>query len=308
VEGEVRALVDQINQDRDDLEAMGVRAAAKVGRRARVAGIKAWRSGRDPVAPTLEAFGDIRETLTDAMVAAHLRGRRRVVLRAAEKRDQMQRLSVYDAAIAQLQRLAEVRPDQIEALREVYGEDVADTLDQLTDSIDDRIKGVVVEIADEGVGTAEGVRRLRAAYVAAGIEPLANHTLESLFRTQVQFGYSAGRWEASRSPAVNEILWGFEYITVGDDRVRPTHVAMNGTRLPKDHLFWDTHMPPNGWQCRCTVVEIFTGDQEEGRRVEPSPTVVDGAVARPDPDQGFEFNPGTIGGGALPPVRPRELR
>lgn len=44
------------------------------------------------------------------------------------------------------------------------------------------------------------------------------------------------------------------YRTVGDSRVRPEHAALNGVVKPIDDPFWKTYYPPNGWRCRCTVM------------------------------------------------------
>lgn len=44
------------------------------------------------------------------------------------------------------------------------------------------------------------------------------------------------------------------YVTVGDERVRASHAAMNGIQRPMSDPIWDKIYPPNGWNCRCTVV------------------------------------------------------
>lgn len=44
------------------------------------------------------------------------------------------------------------------------------------------------------------------------------------------------------------------YVTVGDERVRASHAAMNGLQRPMSDPIWDKIYPPNGWNCRCTVV------------------------------------------------------
>ena len=45
------------------------------------------------------------------------------------------------------------------------------------------------------------------------------------------------------------------YHTVGDSRVRPTHKELDGISRPVDDKFWNSYMPPNGWRCRCTVLQ-----------------------------------------------------
>ena len=42
----------------------------------------------------------------------------------------------------------------------------------------------------------------------------------------------------------------------GDARVRRTHQKLHGITLPITSKFWDKYFPPNGWNCRCTVVQV----------------------------------------------------
>ena len=97
--------------------------------------------------------------------------------------------------------------------------------------------------------------------------------------------YSAGRVNAWRDPVIDEILWGYEYNTIGDDRVRPTHEAMDGVRAEKDDPMWSMWTPPCGWNCRCALLEIFN-DETKYMTPTGSPNV--------KPDEGFGFNPGDV--------------
>jgi len=47
-----------------------------------------------------------------------------------------------------------------------------------------------------------------------------------------------------------------EYTTVGDDRVRDEHRALDGVVEPVGSPFWDQYYPPNGWRCRCSVSQL----------------------------------------------------
>lgn len=56
-----------------------------------------------------------------------------------------------------------------------------------------------------------------------------------------------------------------QYLTAQDERVRPSHAALNNIILPWDSPFWDTHTPPWGWGCRCDVVGLSEDDALEIR-------------------------------------------
>lgn len=50
--------------------------------------------------------------------------------------------------------------------------------------------------------------------------------------------------------------YNLQYRTAGDGKVRPEHAALNGVTLPPSDPFWEEYYPPNGWNCRCTVVQV----------------------------------------------------
>lgn len=50
----------------------------------------------------------------------------------------------------------------------------------------------------------------------------------------------------------------WKYVTVGDDRVRPDHAALNGVVLPHKDARWDKIWPPNDWNCRCRVAGVMS--------------------------------------------------
>ena len=77
------------------------------------------------------------------------------------------------------------------------------------------------------------------------------HRLRIIFDTNLSTAYAAGRWE--RIQRVKERMPYLRYDAVQDSRTRDDHAAWHGVVLPVDHPFWQTHYPPNGWRCRCTV-------------------------------------------------------
>ena len=50
--------------------------------------------------------------------------------------------------------------------------------------------------------------------------------------------------------------YNLQYRTANDGKVRPEHAAMHGITLPPSCPFWEEFYPPNGWNCRCNVVQV----------------------------------------------------
>jgi SPP1 gp7 family putative phage head morphogenesis protein len=68
---------------------------------------------------------------------------------------------------------------------------------------------------------------------------------------------SADQWV--RTQDKKHLFPMLQYQTVGDGRVRPEHRDWNGIIKPVDDEFWDTHMPPADWGCRCRVIRLRQG-------------------------------------------------
>lgn len=63
----------------------------------------------------------------------------------------------------------------------------------------------------------------------------------------------AAKWEGFMQDGDR---YNLQYRTAGDDKVRPEHAALDRVTLPITDPFWEEYYPPNGWNCRCTVVQV----------------------------------------------------
>ena len=96
--------------------------------------------------------------------------------------------------------------------------------------------------------------------------------LETIYRANLRTSHAAGRWE--RIQRVKDRRPWLMYDAVLDDRTRPQHRAWDSTVLPVDDPWWGTHYPPNGWGCRCSVIQLSDRDlRRRGREVSPRPSV-----------------------------------
>ena len=85
--------------------------------------------------------------------------------------------------------------------------------------------------------------------------------LQAEYQPAVQAGHHARNWSKFVEQA--HIFPNLKYRTVGDDRVRPKHKALDGAIAPINSTFWDKYYPPNAWRCRCGVVQTAEKANEE---------------------------------------------
>lgn len=124
--------------------------------------------------------------------------------------------------------------------------------------------------------------------------------IETIFHTNMQTAYQAGRWKAIERN--KKSLPYLQYSSVLDNRTRPSHAVLHGLVFPVDHEFWGSHYPPNGFNCRCTAIQL-SRYQTEKRGLEIQKEIpkslkytdtqrdVEISVI-PKPDPGFEGNVG----------------
>lgn len=141
---------------------------------------------------------------------------------------------------------------------------------------------------------------------------LMPYRLETIFRTNIQSSYAAGRYQQQMRTVADRPYW--EYNAVMDSHTRPVHASFNGRVFAADDPIWQTLYPPNGYNCRCWVRALTRAqlykhpvglESSSGRMVTvQQPYGTDGEI-RPVkgfkdtktglllvPDAGFHLNPG----------------
>lgn len=155
--------------------------------------------------------------------------------------------------------------------------------------------------------------------------------LQTIFRTNVQTAYAAGRWNRFIANAGDRPY--LQYVAVMDGRTRPGHARLNGKVFRIDDPIWQIIAPPNGFNCRCAVRALSQADVDrlglkveydariETRQVDAKPFInkrtgeldptrlTQRGVSIPDPlrpgkritlwtDSGWDYNPGeSVSGG-----------
>ena len=287
------------------VERAGMAEGARLAFRAATATLRAWRAGQDPATALTAELRKAIPSVTDAMVGAHLSG----VLWMRQRTGKHLALSLarrgQDAqadAVDALRKRLDLTPDEIDRIVGMYSSEAAKVIHELSDHGSEKLNAALQDITAQGMHVREGMARMREALDSAGIFGTSDtpaFLVETLYRTQIQMAYGTAQWQSAQDPAIQEILWGYRYITVKDDRVRLEHAALEGTTAPKDDPIWDEIMPLNGWGCRCSVIELFS---EVPAAYPPDEVEMEGRMIRPGADEGFRVNFGKVLGGGNSPV------
>lgn len=80
---------------------------------------------------------------------------------------------------------------------------------------------------------------------------------QNYLEAEWQFAQSSSQSAANWANLSDSERYNLQYRTAGDEKVRDSHSAINGTTLPKSSEFWISYYPPNGWRCRCIVVLVL---------------------------------------------------
>lgn len=123
--------------------------------------------------------------------------------------------------------------------------------------------------------------------------------LRTEYNTAVNSSLMAAKWKEFEANGDNYFL---QYRTAGDEKVRSSHAEMNRITLPMSDSFWNSFFPPNGWGCRCNVVQVLkskyekTDSKKAFARGESSMIVIDknGIINKKATaaNKIFQFNPG----------------
>jgi SPP1 gp7 family putative phage head morphogenesis protein len=127
-----------------------------------------------------------------------------------------------------------------------------------------KIRDALSDVLAKG-GTPDSFRKdVNELCTEAGVEKLAAFELDTIFQTNVGKAYSAGRLEQLREPGLVEALPYWQYWTAGDLRVRPAHAVLDGFCARAIDPVWRRIYPPNGFNCRCSVIPVTEEEAPKG--------------------------------------------
>jgi len=113
------------------------------------------------------------------------------------------------------------------------------------------------------------------------------YRLKTIYRTNIKVAYSAGHYKNMIQNIKSMPYW--MYSAVMDMKTRPSHASLHGKVFRADDPIWDKIYPPNGWNCRCSVIPLDDDDlQEMNLKVEKNPSIPNYFKI----DEGWDYNVG----------------
>lgn len=280
-----QAAARQMDAELRRIERAGLRTGNAAATKLRADVLRAWLRGGDPEAPIKAFEKSMAATLGDAMAAGYLQGRLRARATARRKIKGLSLARSLDDAMDDFGDRLGLGTSDVQRLAEYFTEQATARVVDAGGLVRSKVADAVAEAIKRGDHVSKGAALIRDAMTASGVTPQNPYLAETLYRTSLQESYAAARWQANQDPEIQEILWGYEYAATLDDRTTDLCLDIDGTRRKKADPFWERFTPPNHWNCRSSIIEIFIGDAEASSTRVPQ-------VGLPEP--GFAENVGEV--------------
>ena len=113
--------------------------------------------------------------------------------------------------------------------------------------------------------------------------------LQAEYNSAVHASQSAAKWNRFQQAGDRYYL---QYRATLDGLTRDDHEALDRITLPIDDPFWLRFFTPNGWNCRCNVIQVL---KSKYKLSNPKKALIAGEKATEGNNKIFQFNPGAQG-------------
>lgn len=201
------------------------------------------------------------------------------------------RFPAQEAGIRDLARRQILLPGDYEALSDEAKGAAFTVARMMTRESVEKVRDALTEDIREG-GTLREFRR-NVAEVTNGV--LTEPQVETIYRTQVGQAHASGLRQVLEHPLVSDEFPYVAYVATHDDRVRPTHIALeklgiNGTNVYyRDDPIIQRYWAPWEWNCRCVMIPYTVEDAAAAGVIEARQWL---ATGRPPRHRTFAKDPG----------------
>lgn len=249
---------------------------------------KSWEDGLEAVLQVSSKAPWESNEVALKLMNAHIIGRYQILSKINSKKSAEFSVSQGEPLFSSFDEAREFMVSKVNVSSKVFDE-ASDEMKKYAFTVSSMLKeDIIVNVSDtllenfdKGQSFHKFKKSLHDGKLLQELEELTDRQIELMYTQNINSAYSYGRYQGLI--AATDIFPNWEYITIGDNRVRPAHVALNGVIRHNKDPFWDTHYPPNGFRCRC-IVEVTDEDPNQGDHV----------VAPNALDKGFDHNVGQM--------------
>ncbi len=99
----------------------------------------------------------------------------------------------------------------------------------------------------------------------------------TIYTTNLRTSHAAGRYAQMTDPDVLAARPYWMYVHRSREHPRLQHKAWNGTVLPAQDPWFDSHFAPNGWGCKCLIQSVSERGLARMGKTKPDPRPNDGS-------------------------------
>lgn len=168
-----------------------------------------------------------------------------------------------DGSASYLRSLTPVTKETFDGLSAQYKRD-AFTVAGVSDvRLVEKIRDELAKTMQDGGTRQDFEKAVEQMTTKAGVAEVMSFTLDTVFTTNMHKAYALGRYEQLTEPDTIEVIPFWEYMTVGDDRVRLEHKVLDSFQARAIDPVWNKIYPPNGFNCRCIVIGLLASEAKE---------------------------------------------
>jgi uncharacterized protein with gpF-like domain len=175
----------------------------------------------------------------------------------------------------------------------------------MQEDILESIRDYVLKSLEEGTTYFDFQKNLIPKLVEAGWLGEGRQSpsrLNLVYDANMRTSRATGQWQ--RIQRTKKLIPYLLYQLGPSERHREEHVGWAGTLLPIDDPWWDSHYPPNGYNCKCHVIQLTKSraDNLGGVTKRPALDLVDWTDKKTGKihkipngiDPGWDYNPGKV--------------
>lgn len=230
-------------------------------------------------------LGDL---IAESMTVSDLMGRRRLLLEADAFREdvpdelasqvlfrdvaQMVPSVPFKEAIRDIVRREPRLAESAEAVAEIYKRRQGFALARSAEiAVTKRVQKAVEVLSKGGSGTVSATKILQKIGVEHGADKRGwtEAYSETVYRTNLNTAYTAGRFQQAKDENVAKVIGGFQLDAINDGDVRrgrvpqdsfgegvEHHLAGDGLIAATTDPIWEFASPPHGYNCRCSLIMV----------------------------------------------------